>query len=733
MTTIKQKPILWLVFVLLQGPALFGQKPDSLRNIEIDQITITSYRFPGQELKHLDAIHQTYITSGKKNEVILVQDLPFNAAEKTGRQLFAKIPGSFIYDMDGSGNQINVATRGLDPHRSWEYNIRQNGIMTNSDIYGYPASHYSPPMEAIHRIEVLRGTSSLLYGSQFGGMINYITKAPDTTKAITIESINTAGSFGLLSSFNSVGGKAGKMTYCGYYQSRKSSGYRNNSLSDSESQFASLQYAFTPSLTARAEMGRSTYLYQIPGPLTDKQFGENARQSSRTRNYFSPDIYVPSITLDWKMSKNTRVNWISSAVLGSRSSVQFVGFADVEDLVDSLTLRYKPRQVDIDGFKSYASEMRVLQDYALGSVNATLVGGIRYTHNDLHRRQQGKGSTGTDYDLAISESGFGRDIHFKTQNVAIFAENLFKISKKFHMTLGLRTEQGQSKMTGRIAYLPNEKVPLTIQHRYWLAGISSEYQIGKAHKIYGGWSQAYRPVVFADIIPATILEKTDPSLKDAFGYNTELGFKGKFGTIWTYDLTFFEIRYNNRIGSLIQEDVHQGVYVWKTNIGDSRTRGAELYLEALLYSDEQTRLSIFTASSYFDGVYLNGTIRNGAENTSLKGNKLETVPMWISRSAFQAGYRKFSSIFQFSYVGKSFSDAVNTEIPSSNGAKGPVPSYGVWDLNILYRLNQNFQVKIGCNNMLDKSYFTKRPAGYPGQGVWSSDGRSFVVTVSYKM
>ena len=53
--------------------------------------------------------------------------------------------------MDGTGNQVNISTRGLDPHRSWELNIRKDGISTNSDMYGYPASHYNIPMEAVEK------------------------------------------------------------------------------------------------------------------------------------------------------------------------------------------------------------------------------------------------------------------------------------------------------------------------------------------------------------------------------------------------------------------------------------------------------------------------------------------------------------------------------------------------------------------------------------------------------
>ena len=98
--------------------------------------------------------------------------------------MFAKVPGVFVYDMDGSGNQLNISTRGLDPHRSWEFNIRQNSVVINSDMYGYPASHYSAPMESFEKIELVRGTGSLQYGGQFGGMINYVTKSAGFFQAI---------------------------------------------------------------------------------------------------------------------------------------------------------------------------------------------------------------------------------------------------------------------------------------------------------------------------------------------------------------------------------------------------------------------------------------------------------------------------------------------------------------------------------------------------------------------
>ncbi len=720
-----------IVFLLFINVAV-AQK-DTLSAKQLHQITISSYKTTTPEIKELSAIHQTYITSGKKSEVITVQDLSANVAEKTGRQIFAKIPGAFIYDMDGAGNQINIATRGLDPHRSWEYNVRQNGVMTNSDIYAYPASHYSAPMEAIQKIEIIRGTASLQFGSQFGGMINYITKQADTSKILGFESLNSIGSYGLLSSFNALGGKKGKFSYYAYYHKRVSNGYRENARSEAQGQFISLNYAFTPSINLKAELGRSQYLYQIPGALTDAQFYQNPRQATRKRNYFSPDIYLPSLTFDWKINKNTTLNWITSSLLGNRSSVQFIAFADVKDTIDAKTLQYKPRQVDIDNFNSYTSELRLQHDYSIAKLHNTLSTGIRYINNNLHRRQQGKGTTATNYDLSITTPNFGRDIYLKTQNIAFFIENLCKITSKLEISTGVRLENGVSKMSGFIAYLPNEKVPQDIKHNFALFGISTQYRLNEYNKLYGGLAQAYRPAIFSDIIPATALEQTDPNLKDAFGYNAEIGIKGKILEKLTYDVNFFQILYKNRIGSLILNDANNQPYVWKTNIGNSKTNGLELYLEYKIAETNTYKISIFTASSYFDGFYLNGKLKNGNENTDLTNKRLETVPKWISRNGLQIAHKKLSSIIQYNYVSESFSDAFNTTTPSANGAKGIVPEYSVWDFNMTYKISSNYMFKFGVNNITNKQYFTKRPAGYPGQGVWASDGRSLVATVSIKL
>ncbi len=699
---------------------------DTTRSKLLNDVIVQGYKNNESSIKQLPDVHQNFIVAGKKNEVISVQNLDANISEKTGRQVFAKIAGAFVYDMDGSGNQLNVSTRGLDPHRSWEYNVRQNGIMTNSDIYGYPASHYSAPLESIQKIELIRGTASLQYGAQFGGMINYVTKQADTTRKISFESINSAGSYGLFSSYNAIGGTIGKLRYYAYYQKRVSDGYRKNASSDAEAQFMSLEYLFNSNVKLKAQLGRSTYLYNSPGPLTDAMFNADPRQSSRSRNYFSPDIFLPSLSLDWKINETTNLNWTNSAVLGNRSSVQLIALANIkEDLT-------KNRQVDIDNFNSYSSELKLKKLYSIGSLSSVLVGGIRYINNDLHRRQLGKGTTASDYDPSIT-GNWGRDLHFKTQNVALFVENLIYLNQKLSISPAFRIESGISKMAGTITYLASEKVPNEIKHSFPLFGINAQYKISPTIRAYTGWSQAYRPVIFSDIIPPTTLDRTDPNLKDAFGYNAEIGVSGTIKDHLSFDVSYFQIQYNNRIGSLILPDGNGQNYVYKTNLGNTLTNGMEVYAELNAFKTIKNRLSIFTATSYFEGYYQKGNVVINGENKSIEGNRLETLPRWISRNGVRFQHKSLSGTLQYSYVADSFSDAMNTVIPSPDGAKGLVPAYSIVDLNFSLKFSNNYSLRLGINNLSNEQYFTKRPTGYPGVGVWSSDGRSIVATFSFKL
>lgn len=685
---------------------------------------------PGS-VRPADDLSESLILAGVKTEQLRLAKMDANLSEKTPRQIFARIPGVFVYDMDGTGNQVNISTRGLDPHRSWEMNVRQDGVLVNSDLYGYPAAHYSPPMEAMERLELARGTAALQYGSQFGGLVNYVSKTPDTTRSLSFESINTAGSFGLLSTFNSLGGRQGQLVWHGYVSARQSDGYRSHSRSESLAQFLSLRLQASRSVALRAQVGRSVYLYQIPGPLTDAMFAADPRQSTRSRNYFSPDIVVPSLLAEWKVSDATRLSAQLSAVLGERNSVQFIGFADAPDVPNVQTGDFSPRQVDVDGFNSVTGEIRLLHQYRLFSRSAALAAGLSISDNDLHRRQQGRGTRGTDYDLTLSSGTFGRDVHYKTDNVAVYAENMVRLTPRWSLIPGVRVESGATNMTGTLSYLDPADVPTRVEHRFPLFGVRSEFQLAAEAELYGGWSQSYRPMILKDVLPESAIERTDPNLKDARGWTLELGTRGTLGRV-RYDLSAFALRYNNRFGALLRTDSVGQPYLFKTNVGSSLTRGVELGADVALVMLPNFTLDASTATSFFDATYRKGTVVVSGVNTNIVGHRVESVPKWITRTGLTARRQRISVSALVSYTSSTFADPQNTVTPTPNGARGLTPGYTIADANASYAALEWLRLRVGVSNLFDRQYFTKRPAFYPGPGVWPSDGRSLQTTVEIR-
>ena len=116
-----------------------------------------------------------------------------NLASNNARQIYNQISGLNIYQNDDAGLQLHIGGRGLDPNRTSNFNTRQNSYDISADVLGYPESYYTPPAESLKEIQIIRGAASLQYGTQFGGLINFILKEP-TNKKFELITRNSIGS-----------------------------------------------------------------------------------------------------------------------------------------------------------------------------------------------------------------------------------------------------------------------------------------------------------------------------------------------------------------------------------------------------------------------------------------------------------------------------------------------------------------------------------------------------------
>ncbi len=222
-------------------------------------------------------------------------------------------------------------------------------------------------------------------------------------------------------------------------------------------------------------------------------------------------------------------------------------------------------------------------------------------------------------------------------------------------------------------------------------------------------------------------------MKDADGYNFEAGYRGSWKLL-RWDVSAFRIRYNNRMGSLSGTKPEDGsFYLYRTNIGNSVTNGAEIFVEMNFPLGKRLGATLFTSTAFMDAAYQHAVVRSGSENVDVTGNKVESVPEVITRNGITFRYREASLSFLYSYTAESYADALNTIEPSVTGSVGLVPSYGILDVNATVRFSNGLMARFNFNNITDEHYFTKRPQFYPGPGVWSSDGRSVSVSLGIKI
>jgi Fe(3+) dicitrate transport protein len=169
-------------------------------------------------------------------------------------------------------------------------------------------------------------------------------------------------------------------------------------------------------------------------------------------------------------------------------------------------------------------------------------------------------------------------------------------------------------------------------------------------------------------------------------------------------------------------------------VGNSFTKGLEIFIQGDWLLAKGTSLSVFTSTALADARYKNAIVKSGNANINIEGNRVESAPSVITRNGLTLRIYKVSVSALYSYTAKTFADALNTvQPPKATGAVGLVPAYGLLDINAAVRISKNLELKMTINNATNRQYFTKRPLFYPGPGIWSSDGRNGSITVAIRL
>ncbi len=671
----------------------------------------------------LPDVEGTRLNAGKKTSNITMTDLP-EIANDNYRQVIAKTPGLIL--SEETTPLLSIGYRGYAPHRTQYFQVLEDGIPIHADMFGYPESYYTPPLDAVERVELVRGGAALMYGPQPAGAINFVMKKAPLETPFTVQSTNIIGSFDLYSNFSSFGGTVGRFGYYGWYNHRQTDGFR-----EANSDYFLNAWGGTFSLDAtgpfRTYLNLTAYdeVHGEPGGLTLSDgpgavnYTEDRNGTSRFNDRARISRYAVALITEWDVSDRTLVTfrgWWDYYRRFSRRQ-RGGGFGTLPTGPDAGTNSIQTQQ-----FYTFGVEPRVRHDWDWLGETHTFAGGM-LLYNTYSPRRDERGDSPT--------AMHGRTLNQNDRTTwysSVFAENKFQIGK-FSITPGVRFENIWQSLDESVNVAKSDAGQnLSDETEYNfvpLFGLGLEYAFTPEIAAYANVSQAYRPPIFTEAITTSPNTVVAGELEENFVWNYEIGFRGNPAPWVNWDTSFFVIDSSDQIGTRTADNGNLTII---ENAGRSVTYGwdvaAELDFVGLaneLFNQSEELPPVVGAKDgkkTFDPLPVvdnwvdrYGSLRAYGALTLMRakfvsgsndGNTPQYSPEYILRFGLVYDWRdRIKVALMSNFVGSSFAD-------DSNTAQRFVPAYDVWDLTVEAKVYRDTVSVIGgVNNLFDRDYYSR--------------------------
>ena len=704
---------------------------------KLDEVIVRANKKKVFQIERLKDFEETYVYAGKKNEVILMDLSMANLASNNARQVYSQIPGINIFQNDDAGLQLNIGGRGLNPNRSSNFNTRQNNYDISADALGYPESYYTPANEGLQEIQILRGAASLQYGTQFGGLVNFIMKKPNQEKKLEIITRNTLGTNGLYTNFTSTSYKKNNFSYFGFINYKKGDGFRENSEFNSINYYQNFNFEINEKIKITADLTYLNYLAHQAGGLSDIMFRDNPFQSNRERNWFDINWFLYNLKYIHKVNDGLNLSLNFFGLEAKRNSLGFR--TNRVDQIDP----GEERDLIKGDFSNYGFEGRILKNYKIkNKKNYLLLGFKIYNSNSMSEQGPGSGNSTADFEFDfnnypnyVNQSKY----RYPNKNFALFGENIFYLNENLSITPGFRYENIVTKNIGFYRRINTDAAGNVIYNErfdendsrkrsFLLLGLGIGYKVNIDLDLYSNFSQNYRSVTFADISIINPAYAINPNIDDEKGYTFDFGLRGKVKDIMSFDSSLFALIYKDRIGFVQRVFPDGNVKSERGNVGNAQILGFEnlidFNLKKILSLNNNNEMNFFINYSFINSKYLE------SEEIGIEGKSVEFVPDHNLKTGIKYGFKNLSINFQYLYMSSQFTDSSNAINGNLSGVIGEIPSYRIADLSFSYN-TKKISYEFGVNNLLNEKYFTRRATGYPGPGIIPSAPRNYYLTLEY--
>ena len=697
---IPQKVASLFVMTLMGLNTLLAQ--DTVQQMEEVQVRADYDReVSGAFLPDVDG---TKIHAGKKTSNIDLEQIP-DISMDNYRQVISKTPGLVLAEENTP--LLSIGYRGYDPHRMQFFQVLEDGIPIHADMVGYPEAYYTPPLDAVESVEVVRGGAALMYGPQPAGAINFVMKKPPLDTPFTLESTNILGSFDMYSNFTSFGGTVGKFGYYGYYDHQQTDGFR-----EANSDFFLNAWGGTFALDAtgpvRWYLNATAYdeTHGEPGGLTLEDgpntvnYDTNRDGTSRFYDRMRVSRYAVSVINEWDISDRTLFTfrtWFDYYLRFSRRQ-NGGGFGTLPTGPKAQT-----NQIENQQFYTYGAEPRMSHNWDWLGNTHTLTGGMMFYY-DWSPRVDETGNSPTAMTGSTVNQSNRESVYY-----SLFAENLFQFGS-FSITPGFRLEniwQSVRELVNKSSFQTGK--PLqdeTIYNFAPLFGLGLEYDFTPEVAVYANVSQAYRPPIFTQAVPTSPNIAVVGNLQESNIVNYEIGFQGEPVDWITWDTSVFLIDNSDQIGSRAVNDGPITTVI--ENSGRSIVYGWDIYTEVDFvgaanaawnkddgksWVDRYGSISAYTALTLQKGQFINGPN---------DGKTPQYLSDYVLRFGLTYNWRdRIKAAFMGNFMGSTYA-------ADNNPASRFIPAYNVWDLTVEAKVyKDNVSVIAGVNNVFNKDYYAR--------------------------
>ena len=258
----------WIIGAALSGSLFTGASAETTNTVvDAERIVVTATR----------SVSDVRTVPGNPS-VVTAQDIADGHYTSVPEALEKKT-GLFFSNYADNPSEATVNIRGFggdNPHG--KVLVLLNGRKLNRpDMYGINWAQI--PMQAVERIEVVRGPNSVLYGDHaVGGVINIITRDGAAIPETSLQA--SAGSYAAYDQNAVTSGKLDGLGYVATLGHQSGDGYRDRSAYDTSSGSLRLSGYITEQLSAYAEASVVKEQHQLPGALSLVKLQQNRRQAA---------------------------------------------------------------------------------------------------------------------------------------------------------------------------------------------------------------------------------------------------------------------------------------------------------------------------------------------------------------------------------------------------------------------------------------------------------------------